>query len=537
MDDPLRDAAGGGGRPARRRGGPRPLVLALVLALALVSPAMAQDFSADDYLYSFPDQRFELNPQGHWPYLVLTRKSLLEACAGGQSPCGRYEWWLPYSTLQATQAVARDLRRAWARFEERYFWRVQTALNQPALSLAYCSLGLSLGDLDASPPPVQLETAQSFLPSALPAPLPTTPPASAGLHRLDLYLPLPQVPAADFCDGLSVEFVPIMAIPPFCLELDFIGFSWCTPGYPDEPLWFNEDHAAEVVRRAIDHGLKRYGAEYQQQVLQALAPRVNPGALEVFAPLAWQAHLSGTGAVVAAVGDLAPDPARLSGGLQAILQAVRQARLPQPEDGLRLPYYGQSLLALSRVGPLAGVAGPLCQAVAGCAEGLFEQALRAAVATSGLSGVQKPYAPGLWRLEQLKRFFPPSHPLIQEAFGYASFFQAWNQLTFGTVPDLTARWVPGEYALAQAQRVVGYWYVPVKLKIVLQQPWLIPQPDLPRLRPVAPYFLPYALERTHWSWVSVPEGYRIPRVAGTPGLGVPGGPAWDADALYRVLLR
>jgi hypothetical protein len=172
-----------------------------------------------------------------------------------------------------------------------------------------------------------------------------------------------------------------------------------------------------------------------------------------------------------------------------------------------------------------------------CAEGLLDQALRTAVATGDLSGLKAPFAPGFWKLEQLKRYFPPSHPLIQEAFGYASFFQVYNQLAFSTVPDPTASWAPGEYALAQVQRMLGYWFVPFKLKVVTHEPWVLPTPDLPRLRPVAPYLLPYTVERTHYSWISVPEGYEIPRVRGLPGASVTGFTGWDFDNLYRPLLR
>lgn len=509
-----------------------------VALLLLLGLAWGQDFSQDDYLHSFPDQRLELFPTAHWPYLGLTRKSQVEACRDKDPQTCRYEWWLPYSTVEGTQEVARKLRQAWQRFEERYWWRAQVSLNQPAFPLTYCTVGLSISPAPTPLPEVKVEARPFFFPDGYTLPLPATLAASRGAHRLDQYWPLPQVPKEDFCDGVGVELLPLMAIPPFCVTVDFLNFEWCTPGYPDEPLWFNETEASDKVQKAIQHGLKQYFPEYQADVMKALAPQLDisqPTQAKVFAPLPWAAHLSGAGTILAAVADL--DIARNAQTLREMADLLRQANLGKLERGLLLPYYGQSFLALSRIAPFDTVVGPVCQALAGCAEGLLDQALRTAAATSNLSGLKAPYAPGFWKLEQLKRYFPPSHPLIQEVFGYASFFQVYNQLTVSTVPDPTARWAPGEYALAQVQRMLGYWFVPFKLRIVAHDPWVIPTPDLPRMRPVAPYLLPYTLERTHYSWVSVPEGYLIPRVKGLPGASVTGFTGWDFDNLYRPLLR
>jgi hypothetical protein len=509
----------------------------LLAILVFISLAWAQDFSRDDYLHSFPDQRLELFPGGKWPYLGLTRRTRLEQCRNQDPRTCRYEWWLPFSTTEATRDVARDMRRAWQRFEERYWWRVQTALNQPGFPLMFCTAGLSLGPLNPPRPAIAIEANPEHFPANFPLPLPGTLPASAGMHRLDTYWPLPQVPTADFCDGLQVELLPIMVIPPFCVRERVTGFQWCTPGFPDQPLWFNEQRAADNVRNAIQHGMQVYFPQYQADVLQALAPRIDPAAGAVFAPLPWQAHLSGTGAILAAVGEINPDPVRAGAALQSIADTLLQARLGYLERSLLLPYYGQSFRALSQIHPFGPAASRLCQVLGNCAEDLLEQALRTAGATANLTGLRAPYAPGFWRLEQLKRYFPPSHPVIQEVFGYASFFQAFNQLTLGIVPDITARWAPGEYVAAQLMRTLGYWFVPVIFEIIPQPPWIVPVPDLPRLRPVPPYFLPYVLERTHYSWISVPEGYLIPRVRGLPGGNITGFAGWDTDQLYRYLLR
>ncbi|MEZ0348634.1 MAG: hypothetical protein ABWJ90_09020, partial [Thermus sp.] len=71
----------------------------------------------------------------------------------------------------------------------------------------------------------------------------------------------------------------------------------------------------------------------------------------------------------------------------------------------------------------------------------------------------------------------------------------------------------------------------------------IAYPSLPLEGPVQPlgvppYVLPFALERTHWRWVSVPEGYEVPGVRGAPYTLISDLSAYALDlrALYRPLL-
>jgi hypothetical protein len=110
------------------------------------------------------------------------------------------------------------------------------------------------------------------------------------------------------------------------------------------------------------------------------------------------------------------------------------------------------------------------------------------------------------------------------------------------VPDFRADRNPLGVAASLGMRALFYWWVPVRIKVSL-----IPSPpfisltgslDFPRPIPVAPYVLPFAGERTYWGWVSVPEGYEIPRVKGQPGLGVSGVsiPGFSGN-VYEVLLR
>jgi hypothetical protein len=110
------------------------------------------------------------------------------------------------------------------------------------------------------------------------------------------------------------------------------------------------------------------------------------------------------------------------------------------------------------------------------------------------------------------------------------------------VPDFRADRNPLGVAASLGMRALFYWWVPVRIKVSL-----MPAPpfislsgalDWPKPIPVPPYVLPFAGERTYWGWVSVPEGYEIPRVKGQPGLGVSGVsiPGFSGN-VYEVLLR
>lgn len=124
-------------------------------------------------------------------------------------------------------------------------------------------------------------------------------------------------------------------------------------------------------------------------------------------------------------------------------------------------------------------------------------------------------SPGLWRFETLKRVFPPSAPITQRLFGYASFFASWSEFQATIIPDPTAYWAPGEYALAAISRLVGFWHLPIKIDVCINGVTVFP--DIPRYMPLAPYFLPFMGERIQWGWMSIPEGYPIPLVKGLPG--------------------
>jgi hypothetical protein len=161
-------------------------------------------------------------------------------------------------------------------------------------------------------------------------------------------------------------------------------------------------------------------------------------------------------------------------------------------------------------------------------------------------------SPGLWKFEEAKRWLSPSSLPVYESFGYATFFQAANFLEVTTVPDIRnidlssvnlGNWI--SWAWNQLSRLVVYWHVPITIdaRVEYCPPCVLAYPSLPLEGPVQPlgvppYVLPFALERTHWRWVSVPEGYEVPGVRGAPYtfLSDLSAYALDLRALYRPLI-
>lgn len=535
------------------------------MAVLLVGVALAQDPRYPEttkYLVSAPDYRLDRLTLLKWPFVEVLRadrwKENQAAREGGKAPVA-HEWRLPMSDLATTQEVARDLRRAWQRFEERYYWHVITRLNNPALYAVYCWAGLKGPDLNPPLPEVRVDVPSGAVPQGFDPGLGWPQPAAQGQHMLDAYWPIPQINSEEFCDGLGLEILPLMYVPGFCLDIDAIGFSWCTPGYEGgEPLWFNDSAAQQRVSDGIAHAVATYYPDYQKDVLTALRPRVptdlsDPTRLRVFAPMPWQAHVLEGGAVVTPVMRTLDGltPQNLVSEAQGILQTLRQGlpRLPEAERIAGTAYYYQAVRGLARLPFLQPVSGQLTGLISGMDEKVMNQALQTLAATDeGSKLVQRDLyinatnAPGAWRLEELKRWFPPSNPYIYERFGYLSFFQVWNRAEVTTVPDFRADRNPLGVAASLGMRALFYWWVPVRIKVSL-----IPGPpfisltgslDWPRPVPVPPYVLPFAGERTYWGWVSVPEGYEVPRVKGVPGLGVSGVsiPGFGPE-VYNILLR
>jgi len=612
----------------------RRLIVLPFLALALASSPGPQYPDWTQYLLSAPDYRLDQVLKVRWPYVEVLRKDRLREyqrgpCDPAKDPGGcrdrmpwpqaqAHEFRLPLSSLEATREVARDLRKAWQRFEERYYWRVITELNNPAFWFAYCAVGLKGPDLMPSAELVDILVPSEALDPALKDKLPADTNwgkwASAGKHRLENYYPVPQIPREDFCDDLGMNLLPIMYIPGFKILIQGQEI-FRTPGYPSRPLWFNEAEANARVERAMQHVWERYYPQYLEETSRILlTPRPsdpasflsslgltdyrNLGAPKVYLPVPWQGHLLGGGAVVAPVyTELVPrDPRRLENELRQINFWMHYVVNKAGSELEKLYAYVHFYRALERLFNSKAVFGiPGMDAVKAALRSFLDRAVRITLgaipatractgdldavmscATRALMGVDalikagkdvayltggKPMgepikgereSPGLWKFEEAKRWLPPSSLPVYEAFGYTTFFQAMNLLEVTNIPDMRnldlskvdlGNWAG--FAWSQLSRLIVYWHVPITVDIRVEYcpPCVLAYPSLPLEGPaqplgVPPYTLPFAAERTHWRWVSVPEGYEIPGVRGTPYrvLGDLGGIGPDLSLLYRPLI-
>jgi len=630
------------------------------IALAFFSvPVLAQTGPRYEdwtkYLFLAPEYRLEQVLKAKWPYLEVLRKDRFRDYQKGRCDPGKgrdcsgrlpwteartHEFYLPFSSLEATREVARDLRWAWQRFEERYYWRVITELNNPAFWFAYCLAGVKGPELSPSLPDFRLQVPSqgvdtAFLDAATRnGTLDLGKWASTGLHKLDRYLPVPQVDAQEFCDGLGMQLLPLMYLPGFKVLIQ--GYEvFRTPGYPSRPLWFNDSEASARVERAMQKALTAYYPDYQKEVARILlTPRPSTpqsvlnllggdfrslGAPKTYLPVPWQGHLLGGGSVVAPVyTELFPtDPTALSNQVQSLwntykglidragsdLERVylyvhfyRAARslfdsraLPGADQVKRslVSLVETPLRTLTQGIPILSRCGGSLEALVDCSVSALmridelwklKKSLENALAQNpqdieaqtrlvqvnqqlqndlGSRTQELPIkvdreSPGLWKFEEAKRWLSPSSLPVYESFGYASFFQAMNFLEVTTVPDIRnvdlssvnlGNWV--DWAWSQLSRLVVYWHVPITVDVRVEYcpPCVTVYPSLPLEGPVQPlgvppYVLPFALERTHWRWVSVPEGYEVPGVRGAPytflsDLSVY---ALDLRALYRPLI-
>lgn len=451
------------------------LLLVSLCGLALAQP----DYSNTRYIFSFPETRLDQVAKGGFPLVEViaierlrqwqqNRAECHQARAQNRPPaadCPKFEWSAPFSPVSESQAVAQDLRKAWQRFEERYWWRVEAELNNPASYLLYCTVDWG-GRLDPPRPEVRVNVPKELLPQGFdpgigfPNPDP--------MFYLDRYTALPQVPKEDFCDDLDLQLLPPMYLPGFCVQLEGVRIA-CTPNFP-APLWFNWEEAGARVARAIARAQGKYLLEYQQDVAQALLP-----GKRLFFPFPWRSHLPDDGAVIAPIFDPNPNLEQF----QRLTQTATQ-RLGGLEGANAYAYYFQH----NPLSPIIRSPSLDLHLLPGRNDVLYTP-------------------PGVWKLEELKRWLGPSNPATYEFYGYVSFFQAWGQVDTTVLPEGQPLLRNILYNATALIEDCGLFRACVTIPI--------PVPI-----PVPPFKMPFAGPRTYWGWVSVPEGYAIPRVKGDP---------------------
>ena len=505
-------------------------MLRMAFVLLLLSTALAE---GDQEAYQrgaaagLPWYKPEMMAQGKLPYVTVYRFDLQEAARERNTP---YEWRLPLSTVRATQTVSRDLIKAWQRLEERTYQHVMARIHHAVLLTdanrltREASWALTKGFFELNPalPEVRVGTGQDHFPARFTPPLEVRGAAGDKALRLDWYsyyhASAARVPPSDYYPGVGEGDMFIFPyIPGGCVVAPFVRI--CSDGYPN-PIWIDMGELEARARRGLEHAARHYIPDYEKDVLEAVRPRGNPGDilgnpgqgdLEVFIPSGWSGALLGSGALVTPVIRLAQVAAVLD-DVRAIWDTLQQARYR--DDNLNravTPYYLPALAGLlRRLG-----AGNLLALPA-----LAESVRLNALSLLQGSAYRSQISPGIWPLEELKRWFPPSRPEIHEALGYTTFYQVFGKLDFTPLPDPGAAWGPGEYAGYAFTRSLHIWNVPIIYYPLERRA----EPDFANIRPIPikPYQVFYAGPRYFYDWVSVPEGYPIPRVKGVP-LAVPVG--------------
>jgi len=467
------------------------------------------------YVSGLPWYKPERVPRGEYPYVTVYRHA--------SDPENRKEAYLPASTLGGTRAVARDLRRAWMRYEERYYWSAMLALDAPVAPARCAALRLSKGfwlphlKLNPSKPPVVTSVGPSFVGRGLLEKLSAKwrDPLSSKLLRLDRYsyfwAGLPGVDPDDFCDVVDEHqvdyFIPVYFIP--AVKACNVEFNICisNPSYPDPDLIY-WDGVRKRLRYSFDRAAGKYYQDYKDDVAAALRPRgslesLSAGEVEVFVPTAWSGPELGMGAIVSPVVQ-EPGVGAAVAAVRRVVEEIRGARYKDEKlEAAKWAYFAPSLESLAT---RLGVSLPALPSAS-------------STALSALQGedYRDSRFRGIWPLEELKRWFPPAPPEVEEALGYASYFQVYSRLDATVLPDPDAFDNAAQRIAAMAMRSLHFWVVPVIVYYSLDGSVSV-EVDMPNIHaiPVAPYLLPYAGSRTYWDWVSVPESYPVPRQLGDP---------------------
>ena len=450
----------------------------ILFTLALLTGAQAEDTGPPDE--ALPEI---VNPLKYWNVAspkenysgrdhLFDRIELRPVPAASFINKDKTDYLVPFSTQGKTQDAAGQLRAAWQRFEDRYYWRAMLELNNPAMSLTHCLVSVSQ-DLKTTTPEAFIATQNGMYPAFLNGKIPERP--SRPDLFMDQYGLLPRVPREDFCDDFKTDF-SVMYLPGQCFYLGtekLFCIEGATPTLnplSPKPINFKMDQAVARVAKATQRAETVYQAQYQGDALKALTPGVG------FFPLAWDTLM--TGAVIAPVAKLVPD-------LMGITRVAKEARnnLAGLHKYTAYLYFAQGVTMNQLSGLLALHTLPLRSDVLG-----------------------RP--PGVWQFEEFKRRLPINDPVSYERFGYTSVFQAWNEAKVLLLPEKLE---------AKPLRQMIYFASGINHIISLDPPGIIPVPvPAPVLIPVYAAGLPYAGVQTNFDWVSVAEGYQVPRVSGVP---------------------
>jgi len=512
-----------------------------LLLWAIWAPALAQDKYRDGPLSGIP--YLVRDDFGRtYPYVNVYRSDryreyLRQKTADPSSrPAIDYEWRLPVSTLEGTRDVARRMLLAWQRLEERTYQHVMHKLSYvPGATELLCEakkLGWGIVEdsmkLNPETPEAKVSTLPQHFPEGYAPPLESQKAASDGALRLDwysyYYVHNFRVHPDDFCDNISGEmtiFIPGIKLK-FPPDIEIT-----TPGYP-WPLFWTEEAYRNNAMSGVREASANYTPDYVRDVYEAVAtPKIEIdlaslgkafesllkgdfGSIgtepKIYIPIYWTSHEVGAGVTTAPVIKMTPSVGIVEDVRQIMDKIVVRSRF---QDRLletaKWAYYVNSFRDIARRLGISISLPPVADAAAN------------AIKTIGGFQYRSEIVKGIWPLEELKRWFPPTLPQIHESLGYTTYFQAFAKPELTMLPDPGADWGPGEFAITAFMRSIHIWNIAFVTDFNCGiPPCVYPDPASIFPIPIAPYVITYAGPRYYWDWVSVPDGYPIPRVKGVP---------------------
>lgn len=458
--------------------------LTFLIASFLLVGARAAAEDAPNYDRQNIYNTTNLTPLPHASFINVQRLTAYKDCVAqaqtedAKKRCEKYQFQVPYSMADETVRVGKDMRQAWQRLEDRYYWRAMLNLNNPAMYISHCLIDFGQ-NREADKPETIINTNDSMYPKELAGKIPQQ--DIKDKLRMDSYSILPNVPNSDYCDGVNLDFT-IMYLPGTCI---YLGSSklFCIEGDQEtlnplapKPIGFLYEEALNRVRAATGHAEQEYQKQYQQDILQAIKPTAK------FFPLLWDTMLSG--ALIAPAQTLLPDSPLLTALTQKAVAAGNQ--LDGVFKATAPVYYAQGLTSNAVTLPL-----------------------RVHVLPGKKDVLVNPNPPGVWKLEEFKRTFPQEPSAIYERFGYTNLFSAWTRPTVKLLPEpLEAKPLRQMIYMATGANV----YLPNFVPVPMPAPIWIKEFGAG---------LPYAGLQTHFTWHSVAEGYEVPQVSGVPPVDYP----------------
>jgi hypothetical protein len=422
----------------------------------------------------------EKNGDGRAPVLLAThsfvevtqieRLRAFQACQkAGKTDCNtdkyRHEWSVPFITVENANKLEKALSLAWNRFDARVIWRLNTVINNfgvtPVPHRDYLTPTLSF-------------SANCFTGSLL------NPDLKLGAWdgKVTEFMK-----SGDFCDSLTLDKA---------VSLASTHIAYPVPcGIGGGTVFWNE--VARRYAEAMKHALTKYYPDYWIDVAKAFAMYM-PQALDWggFGPTSSLVPGTEGGSLIAPVYASLPNPVQfvnLATKAAALDPLVGYSYIMQKYPYLLNPL-GNSVLQNKGVLSLANITGETTTGISQLEQLKYKLSTREDIFNRpyqwSLTGKAKPTgSEGVGTLREV------------EAIGYAPFLRVFSKVDTEVSPR------------------------PVILMVSCGQLVFTPFPTLvEKIYPVAvspaPMPVTYIAPRVHTQWMSVPEGYEIPKVKGVP---------------------